>query len=190
MTAQLKAAITAPAVMDEEEYALVCRALDPSFVDHFHTLGVMKSVLREVVYGVDHLRALIDMPECPVGKTLVTMDLDHYKLESFFLFDQLFRATNNDCWKISLPTPGVKKELDEFFNRNYIETFHFIMERLGLQELEFKVDKIRFSVEFNEIIPSSKLFIFHFNNLDTRQGINLPFSRRRTQHSLKVKRND
>lgn len=190
MTAQLKAAITAPAVMDEEEYALVCRALEPSFVDHFHSLGVVKNVLREMVYGVDHLRDLLEMPECPVGKTLVTKDLEHYKLESFFLFDQLFRATNNDCWKISLPTPGVKQELDEFFNRGYIEMFHFIMGRMGVEELEFKVDHVRYSIEFNEIIPSSKLFIFHFNNLDSRQGINLPFARRRTQHSLKVKRND
>ena len=190
MTAQLKAAITAPAVMDEEEYALVCRALEPSFVDHFHGLGVMKNVLREMVYGVDHLTDMLRMPECPVGKTLVTMDLEHYKLESFFLFDQLFRATNNDCWKISLPTPTVKKELDEFFNRSYIETFHFIMGPMGVEELMFKVDHERYSIEFNEIIPDSKLYIFHFNNLDTRQGINLPFARRRTQHSLKVKRND
>jgi hypothetical protein len=190
MTAQLKAAITATAVMDEDEYALVCRALDPSFVDHFHTLGVMKTVLREMVYGIDHLRDLVEHPECPANKTLVTVDLDHYKLESFFLFEQLFRATNNETWKIKLPTPDVKKSLTDFFERRYIETFHFIMERLGLEELEFMVDKIRFSVEFNELIPDSKLFIFHFTNLDTKESVNLPFGRRRTQHSLKVKRND
>jgi hypothetical protein len=190
MTAQLKAAITASVVMDDEEYALVCRALEPSFVDHFHTLGIMKTVLRELVYGIDHLRDLVEMPECPANKTVVTVDLEHYKLESFFLFDQLFRATNNECWKIKLPTPGVKKALDEFFAKRYIETFHFLMARMELEELTFKVDHIRFSIEFNEIIPDSKLFIFHFTNLDTKESVNLPFARHRTQHSLKVKRND
>jgi len=190
MTAQLQAAIAAPIPMDDEEYALVCRALDPSFVDHFHSLGVMKTVLREIVYGVDHLTEMVDMPDCPVDCTLMTVDLEHYKLESFFLFDQLFRATNNKTWKINLPAPAVKKHLAEFFNRRYIETFHFILERMGIDELELKVDNVRYSIEFNEIIPESKLFIFHFTNLDTRQMINLPFARRRTGHSLKVKRND
>ena len=186
MTVQTKADFTT-AVEVEDEFASTMRALDPKFAALFLDKKVAKNTLRELVYCVDHLYELMEIEGCPVSTTLMSPDTETFKIEAFFLFNELFRMTNNHSWKMSVVNNEVKASLRDFFAQGYLTTIGFLMDTLGVDELEFTIDRRLCSLVLNEIVPDSKLNVLEFYDFEEKIGLKIPFARSRAGHSLKVK---
>jgi hypothetical protein len=187
MTVQAVVDISSAIVVEEDEFEDAARALNKDFVERFMALNIQKAALREFVYALDHLHEMMEVEGCPINQTLVSPDTEKHALQSFFLFNELYRMTNNASWKMTLVNKEIKAWIKEFFDRRYITNISFIMDRMGVDELELVYDNRAIVLVLNEIVPQSKLNVLELYDVAKKQGIKIPFAKVRAGHTLKVK---
>lgn len=173
---------------DEASFSRIFGQLNPEFVAAFKDTGTLYDVLREFVYGMDHLDEITKMKGFKTNKMLESPDCAKMGQGVKKMFNTFAKFSKEAYWRMVPISQEISNSLQEFFNQRYITDIYLMMLRMCNSELEFTLDGNPYIVHIDVETPHFGCAVLDYIDVNRKVVVRIPFMKERLRQALAMQR--